>query len=91
MVGTALAALWSKKHCDGFAALQEGRLVACLIGDRVLGNMFFGRCAWVCSPGCAYDDKVGGEVVRDLYSALGGRWVEQGIFNHFVMMPLIWY
>ena len=86
--GEALATLWQGKHSDGFAAVEDGQLAAYLIGERMENDMIWGRCGWVFTPGCAYDDHVGVEVVRDLYAALGERWVARGIFYHLVLMPL---
>ncbi|MDX1416407.1 MAG: GNAT family N-acetyltransferase [Candidatus Promineifilaceae bacterium] len=78
----AVSALWDKKHREGFAALVGEQMVAYLIGDRVVENASWGRSGWMRPAGCAYDVGAGVEVVRDLYAALGERWVDQGIFIH---------
>src|SRR4030067_1257103 len=83
----AIEAALKRKHASGFAALDGGRLVAYLIGDLLIDEVW-GRSAWVRTPGCAYDPDDGGEIVRDLYAALGARWVSHGIFSHFVLVPI---
>jgi GNAT superfamily N-acetyltransferase len=82
----AVEAEFSRKDASGFAALEQGRLVAYLIGDRVIDNMW-GRSGWVRPAGCAYVPEAGIEPVRDLYAALGVQWVGYGVFTHFVVAP----
>lgn len=86
--GGALKAIWHGKLSVGFAAFVDNKPAAYLIGQRKVDNSFRGRSGWVYTPGCAYDDEVGVEVVRDLYAALGDSWLDAGIFNHLVLMPL---
>ncbi|MEZ4861608.1 MAG: GNAT family N-acetyltransferase [Caldilineaceae bacterium] len=83
----AVAAALQRSHALGFAALQEDRLVAYLIGDMQIDNLW-GRTAWVRTAGCAYDPAVGVEPVRDLYAALGEQWVRYGVFFHFALIPV---
>ena len=77
----------TRPHASGFAAVAGDQLVAYLIGDMVIDNLW-GRSAWVRSAGCAYDPAVGVEIVRDLYAALGERWVRYGIFTHYALIPV---
>ncbi len=81
----ALDSLWSIKDSEGFAAFEDGRLVAFMLGQRLLDSVSRGRCGWVELAGCAYEDRYGVEIVRDLYAALGHWWVAQGIFSHIMM------
>lgn len=83
----AIRAALARKHGAGFAALEAGRLVAYLIGDMVIDNIW-GRSGWVRPAGCAYDPDAGVENVRDLYAALGAYWVGYGIFFHFALIPV---
>jgi ribosomal protein S18 acetylase RimI-like enzyme len=83
----AIEAALRRKHARGFAALDDGRLVAYLIGDMQLDNLW-GRSGWVRNAGCAYDPDAGVGVVRDLYAALGARWVDFGVFFHFALVPV---
>jgi ribosomal protein S18 acetylase RimI-like enzyme len=83
----AIKATLQRKQAGGFAALEDGRLVAYLIGDMVVDNLW-GRSGWVRTPGCAHAPDVGVGIIRDLYAALGARWVGYGIFFHFVLVPV---
>jgi GNAT superfamily N-acetyltransferase len=83
----AVAAALARENSAGFAALDDGRLVAYLIGDMVIDKIW-GRSGWIRWAGCAYDPAFGAENVRDLYALLGGRWVEFGIFTHVALTPV---
>lgn len=83
----AIEAALQRQGASGFAALDNGRLAAYLIGDMVIDNLW-GRSGWVRTPGCAYSPDAGVEIVRDLYAALGARWVDFGLFFHFALVPL---
>lgn len=83
----AIEAALQRKYADGFAAVADGQLVAYLIGDLEI-DPIRGRSAWVRTPGCAYDPAVGVEIVRDLYAALGERWVGYGFFLHIALTPV---
>lgn len=83
----AIRAALAREHAAGFAALVDGRLLAYLIGDMVFDSNW-GRSGWVRWAGCAYDPATGVEPVRDLYAALGARWVEFGIFSHCALIPV---
>lgn len=83
----AIRAARAREHTAGFAALDEGRLVAYLIGDMVI-DIIWGRSGWIRWAGCAYDPAFSTEPIRDLYAALGERWVDFGIFTHVALMPV---
>ncbi len=83
----SIEAALKRKQATGFAALDAGRLVAYLIGDMVIDDIW-GRSGWVRLPGCAYDLDGEVEIVRQLYAALGARWVDYGLFSHFALIPI---
>lgn len=87
VAGQAIEAALQRKQASGFAALVDGQLVAYLIGDMVIDNTW-GRSGWVRTAGCAYAPAAGVEIVRELYAALGARWVDYGIFSHFALLPV---
>lgn len=87
VAATAIEAALQRKHAGGFAALVDDKVVAYLIGDLEIDPVR-GRSAWVRTPGCAYDPAVGVEIVRDLYAALGARWVGYGVFLHCALVPV---
>ncbi len=83
----SIEAALKRKHASGFAALEAGQLVAYLIGDMVIDNVW-GRSGWIRMSGCAYNLDGDAEIVRELYAALGTRWVDYGIFSHFILIPI---
>ena len=83
----AIEASLSRERAGGFAAMDDGGLVAYLIGDMVLDNLW-GRTAWVRTAGVACRPEADMEIVRDLYAALGATWVGHGIFCHYVQIPI---
>ena len=83
----AVEAALHRQHAGGFAALDNSRLAAYLIGDMAIDNVW-GRSGWIRTAGCAYDPEAGVEIVRDLYAVLGVHWVDYGIFAHFALIPV---
>ncbi len=83
----AIRAALARNNGAGFAALEDGRLVAYLVGDMDIDSLW-GRSGWVRWSGCAYDLDAGVESVRDLYATLGAHWVEFGIFDHVTLTPV---
>ncbi|MBN1318375.1 MAG: hypothetical protein JXA42_23045, partial [Anaerolineales bacterium] len=86
-----IQAVLQRPHAAGYAAMDSGQLaagqlVAYLIGDLVIDSTW-GRSGWIRQPGCAYDPAVGGGIVRELYAALGARWVDWGVLTHLVLAP----
>jgi GNAT superfamily N-acetyltransferase len=84
---SAVRAALARKDARGIVALDDGRLVAYLIGDMVIDRIW-GRSGWIRWAGCAYDPEYGAEIVRDLYAALGAHWVDFGIFFHVALTPV---
>lgn len=90
----AIEALRSREWADGVAAIKDGRLLGFLIGEMVLDELW-GRSGWVRYAGCALAPDQDAELVRDLYAALGARWIKFGCYNHFAQIPpqeeaLVW-
>jgi GNAT superfamily N-acetyltransferase len=79
-------AAWKREQADGVAAVRDGRLLGYLIGRLVIDPLW-GRTAWVRFAGCALAPDQDPEIVRDLYAALGEKWVAWGCFAHFALMP----
>ena len=83
----ALSAPWAKPLTTGAAAFDGDRLLAYLIGGLGLEPVW-GRSAWVRSPGLALAEGVDPSVIADLYAEVGERWVRDGVFFHFALMPV---
>jgi GNAT superfamily N-acetyltransferase len=83
----AVEALWQKEDASGVAALRAGRLVAYLVGERVI-DAVWGRSAWVRFAGCAHAPEEDPEIVRDLYAVLAAPWVRWGCNTHFALVPV---
>jgi len=83
----AVETTWRRARASGVAAVQGGRLLGYLIGDTVI-EPTWGRSGWVRPAGCALAPDQDAELVRDLYAALGARWVDYGCFAHFTVIPI---
>lgn len=77
----AVEALWKEKHRNGYAAYQNGAMVAYFIGTT--SNNPWGRSGYVYLPGYAYAGNTGPKLIQDLYALLGDDWVRKGCFNHY--------
>jgi GNAT superfamily N-acetyltransferase len=77
-----VAALWEADGASGAAAAREGKLVGFMLG--IPKDEVWGPNVWVDPAGHAVVDP---EVVRDLYAAAAGRWVEGGRTRHYVVAP----
>ncbi len=86
VVQQAIEATLARPQAVGLAAVQDGTLIAYLIGEPVIDPVW-GRSGWVRLPGCAYDAAAGPEPIRDLYAVLGEQWVNAGIYFHFALIP----
>jgi len=82
----SLRDLWREPRAAGAAALEDGRLVAYLIGVPKLDAQW-GRSVWVRGPGLAIREGAEGRLLADLYAEVGEAWVRDGIFNHFALVP----
>ena len=78
-----LDALTSSDDASGVVALKGGRLVGYLLGGR-RDDGIWGPNVWIELAGHA---AVEPEIVRDLYAAAAGNWVESGRHRHYVLVP----
>ena len=83
----ALEAAWSRPGASGAAALHDGQLRGYVFGDRAIDTLR-GRTAWVRPAGQALAPGQDPELLRDLYAVAGAGWVAQGVFDHYVQMPV---
>ena len=75
------------RHADGasgVAAIADGEVVGYLIGRRRDDRI--GPHVWIDLAGHASREP---EVVRDLYAAAAGPWVDAGLTRHFVLVPAL--
>ncbi len=82
----ALEAAWARPQAGGAAALKDGALVGYVLGDLAVDTQR-GRTAWVRQAGQALAPGQGPELLGDLYAAAAERWMAQGCFDHFVLLP----
>ena len=75
---------WRAEGASGAVALDRGEVVGYLIGHGE--EQWFGRYLWVHHAGHAVREP---ELVRDLYGAAAGRWVDEGWTKHAVFVPSI--
>jgi GNAT superfamily N-acetyltransferase len=73
-----------REEGTGAVAVEGGEVVGYLLGNR--REDFLGPHIWSHVAGHAVRDP---ELVRDLYAAAAGRWVEAGLTRHFVFVPAI--
>ena len=78
-----LDSLGSSDDASGVVALKGGRLVGYLLGVR-RDDGIWGPNVWIELAGHA---AVEPEIVRDLYAAAAGNWVEDGRHRHYVLVP----
>jgi ribosomal protein S18 acetylase RimI-like enzyme len=76
-------AAWRLEGAAGAVALEDGRVVGYLLGAPKDDGVW-GPNEWVEIAGHAVEDA---EMVRDLYAAVAGRWVEDGRTRHYVVVP----
>ncbi len=87
---TAIATFWQRKQVSGVAAVHDGQLLAYLLGELVIEEVW-GRSAWVRLPGIAVHPEMEAsrarQVLRHLYASLAAPWVDAGILFHFAQIP----
>ena len=75
---------WRTEGASGSVALEGGEVVGYLIGAPRPEPA--GSLAWVDVAGHASRDP---EVVRDLYAAAAGPWIEAGLSRHMAFVPAL--
>ena len=75
-------AAWQRDEASGAAALDGGELVGYLVGAPRDG--WEGPNVWVEAAGHAAGEP---EIVRDLYAAAAGSWVDAGRTRHYALVP----
>jgi ribosomal protein S18 acetylase RimI-like enzyme len=83
-----LTALLEKEESRGAVAMQDGKMVAYLLGAYA-DNIFFGRHVWVPFGGLALDDQENTEVIRQVYAEAGQQWINDRVLNHYLVCPAI--
>lgn len=76
----AIEALWKEKYTWGYAAFQDGRMLAYLLGRTSTDP--WGRAGYVYLPGYAVAEGESPELIQDLYAKLGDDWIKRGCFDH---------
>jgi GNAT superfamily N-acetyltransferase len=88
---TAWAAILEARRSSadgvGFAAeSDDGRLAAFMLAGLRLEEIW-GRSGWAWLDAQAVAADEDADVIRDLYAAVGDRFVERGIFAHYAVVP----
>jgi len=78
----AIEARRKEKHKNGYAAFQDGKMVAYLFGETT--NDPWGRAGYVYLSGYALAEEISPTVIQNLYALLGDDWVRKGCFNHYL-------
>lgn len=78
----AISASLSKPYAYGAAAFQNGVLAGYLIGYPTFSTVF-GRGGWIDIAGHAASQP---DVIHTLYMALSNHWIQQGCFDHHVVV-----
>ena len=76
-------ALLAREDTSGAVASRGGEVVGYLLGSR-RDDEIWGPNIWVEASGHAVTEP---EVVRDLYAALAGDWVNRGRTRHYALVP----
>jgi len=78
-----LEAAWRATGASGSAALRGSRLVGYVVGAPREVDVW-GENVWVELAGNAVEEP---EDARDLYGHAAARWVEEGRYRHYVLLP----
>lgn len=83
-----LQALLEKAESHGMVQINGSRLQAFMLGYYGT-NPFFGRHCWVPFGGFAFAHPDAGQALRWLYAAAGDQWMQDQVFNHYIVCPAI--
>lgn len=82
-----LESLFADSKVIGTGALVNGELVGYIMGERVI-NSRVGRYASVPYEGIAIRPDQSSELIRHLYAKVSVLWLEQGCFDHSILVPI---
>jgi hypothetical protein len=82
----SLRGLRREARATGAAALEDGRLLPCLIGVPKL-DALRGRSVRMRGQGLAFRDGAESSLLADPYAEVGEAWVRDGILYHFALVP----
>jgi GNAT superfamily N-acetyltransferase len=68
------------------AIARQGGLAAYMVGGPD-SDIVWGRSGWIRAAGCSWAAESDLPLVADLYAHLGSRWVAQGVFDHYAVVP----
>ncbi|HYG60637.1 MAG TPA: GNAT family N-acetyltransferase [Symbiobacteriaceae bacterium] len=79
--------LLDKPRAAGIAAVEGSELVGYMIGNPEVNPPVRGRSAWTYTGGQAVAPDRDPALYADMYAALFPRWLAEGCFGHFAMVP----
>ncbi|PEL08146.1 GNAT family N-acetyltransferase [Bacillus sp. AFS017336] len=82
----AIEVLFNEKNSFGVAAINDSKLVGYMIGS-IHTDKNRERHTWVKYAGMAIAESESTELYRELYAEFARKMVENGSFNHYVMVP----
>lgn len=82
----AIRSEWEKPNPSGVAAVKDGQLLGYLLGQRHQDSLR-GRHIWISLAGHAIAEGASSELYRELYAFASQRWVDEGYFTHYSLLP----
>ena len=82
-----LEKLFADGKVIGIGAFVNDELVGYLMGEIVISTRS-GRVAWVPYEGVAIRRDQSSELIRHLYAKVSVLWLEQGCFDHSILVPI---
>ncbi|MFB7138112.1 GNAT family N-acetyltransferase [Gottfriedia sp. NPDC056225] len=82
----AIEVLFNEKNSIGIAAINDSKLVGYMIGS-IHTDKNRERHTWIKYAGMAIAESESTELYRELYAEFARQMVENGSFNHYVMVP----
>jgi len=88
VAGGFLNALYAQETCCGIVMLENDEMQGFLLGTFG-DNQFFGEHVLVPFGGIAIASGRGAETLAMMYVAAGKCWVEEGVLNHYLVLPAL--
>ncbi|MCM1991403.1 GNAT family N-acetyltransferase [Oceanirhabdus seepicola] len=79
--------LFVNSEVIGMGAFLNDELVGYIMGEISIHNLR-GKHVWVPYEGIAIKMEQSPELIRNLYAKVSVKWLEQGCFSHYTMIPL---